>query len=326
MLLSPIVLVTIVSLAASIAIDYLFGDPPNKYHPVAWLGRLISWFIPRLKGKSERVKGAIFAIVLVVTAGLLVEFLIYATMYFMGIIAAVIVSIFVLKVTIAIRSMEKHAKAIMKCIETDDLSGARYNLSMIVRRDTDNLDKQHILSAVIECISESTVDGIVSSIFYYSLLGPGGAFAYRAINTLDSMIGYKEGYYKDIGWMSARLDTFANYIPARITAFLMVISAKILGADWKNSLIILHRDHSNTSSPNAGYPMATMAGALRVKLEKIGHYTLGDEQEQATLQKCKIAITIMKITTILFCLIFSLPTISILYFVGWGRIIFGISL
>ena len=108
--------------------------------------------------------------------------------------------------------------------------------------------------------------------------------------------------------MSARLDTVANYIPARITAFLMVVSAKILGADWKNSLNILQRDHDKTFSPNAGYPMATMAGALRVRLEKIGHYTLGDNQEPVTLKKCKKAISIMKLTTLLFCIVVVCPS------------------
>jgi adenosylcobinamide-phosphate synthase len=140
------------------------------------------------------------------------------------------------------------------------------------------------------------------------------------------MVGYKDNYYKDIGWMSARLDTIANYVPARITAFLMIASAKIHGADWKNSIYILHRDHSKTFSPNAGYPMATMAGALRVKLEKIDHYVLGDDQELASLKKCKTAISIMKLTTILFCLTIAVPAISILYLIGgWWRLVFGIS-
>ena len=183
---------------------------------------------------------------------------------------------------------------------------------MIVRRETKNLDEQHVLSGTIECISESTVDGIVSPLFYYSFFGPAGAFIYRVINTLDSMVGYSDNYYKDIGCMSARLDTFANYIPARITAFLMVMSASILGADWKNSMQILQRDHDKTLSPNAGYPMATMAGALRIKLEKIGYYSLGDGYEAITIEKCKTAISIMKLTTILFCIIFCFPLI---YFV-----------
>jgi adenosylcobinamide-phosphate synthase len=315
----------IAALAGGIGLDYLLGDPPNKYHPVAWLGRLIGWSVPRLKaGRAEKARGAIFAIALVALAGLLFHFLAYTSMYLAGVVAFAIVSALVLKITVAVRGMERHAKAIMSCIESGDLAGARYNLSMIVRRKTDDLDEQHVLSATIECVSESTVDGIAGPIFYYSLLGPGGAFAYRAINTLDSMVGYKDEYYKDLGWMSARLDTIANYVPARITAFLMVVSAKMLGADWKNSLHVLHRDHGKTFSPNAGYPMATMAGALRVRLEKIGHYALGDEQEPATLEKCKTAISIMKLTTLLFCVTVAVPAMSILYLAGWWRILLGI--
>jgi adenosylcobinamide-phosphate synthase len=220
--------------------------------------------------------------------------------------------------------MEKHASAITDCLEKGDLPGARQNLSMIVRRRTDDLDEQHVLSATIECVGESTVDGIAGPIFYYSLFGPAGAFAYRVVNTLDSMVGYKEDYYRNIGWMSARLDTIANYIPARIIAFLMVASARMLGADWKNSVRMLQRDHAKTFSPNAGYPMATMAGALRVRLEKIGHYALGDGQELATIEKCRQAVSIMKLTTVLMFLVFSAPAMSVLYLAGWWRLLLGI--
>ena len=312
------------ALAASVFADWLFGDPPNRYHPVAWLGRLIGYIVPRLKGGSERAKGTVFAVLLVAAAGLAIHFIMFASMYLAGIIALAVASAIVLKITIAMRGMERHARAIMSCLEAGDLAGARQNLSMIVRRRTDDLDEQHVLSATIECVSESTVDGITAPIFYYSLFGPAGAFAFRAINTLDSMIGYKDDYFSDIGWMSARMDTAANYIPARITAFLMVASARILGADWKNSLSMLQRDHAKTFSPNAGYPMATMAGALRVRLEKIGHYALGDEQEPASLEKCKEAISIMKLTTVLFCIGVSAPMISILYLAGWWRLVLGI--
>jgi adenosylcobinamide-phosphate synthase len=312
------------ALAGGIAIDWVIGDPPNKYHPVAWLGQLIGFFLPRLKGGSERAKGTILAISLVIMVALAVHFLVYASSYLAGLIELVIVSAITFKITIAVKGMELHTKAIMNCLEACDLKATRHNLSMIVRRKTDDLDEQHILSATIECISESTVDGITGPIFYYSLFGPAGAFAYRAINTLDSMAGYPDDYFKDIGWMSARLDTAANYIPARLTAFLMVVSAKILGADWKNSLDIVLRDHDKTFSLNAGYPMATMAGALRIRLEKIGHYTLGDNQEPVTVEKCKKAISMMKLTTLLFYIVVSIPVMSFLYLAGWWRLVLGI--
>lgn len=317
-------LVLLAALAAGVGADWLFGDPPNRYHPVAWLGQLIGYFVPRLKGGAKKAKGAVFAILLVAAVVLIVHFMVFASMHLAGIVALAGASAIILKITIAMRGMERHARVIMSCLEAGDIAGARQNLSMIVRRQTDDLDEQHVLSATIECISESTVDGITAPIFYYSLFGPAGAFAYRAINTLDSMVGYKDNYFRDIGWMSAKLDTAANYFPARITAFLMVASARILGADWKNSLGMLQRDHAKTFSPNAGYPMATMAGALRIRLEKIGHYALGDGQEPASLEKCREAISIMKLTTLLFCIGVSVPMISILYLAGWWRLFLGI--
>ena len=317
------------ALAGAIVIDLLFGEPSNKRHPVAWLGKLIEFFIPKLKehndnsAKKEKENGIIFSISLIITFGLAIYFLTFISFHLLSSIAIIIVLALILKITIAIRSMEDYAKAVTDALERCDMHDARYNLSMIVRRDTKNLDEQHVLSGTIECISESTVDGIVSPLFYYSFLGPAGAFIHRVINTLDSMVGYFDNYYRDIGYMSARLDTVANYLPARITALLMVISASIIGADWKNSMQILQRDHNKTLSSNAGYPMATMAGALRIKLEKIGHYSLGDGYENATIEKCLTAISIMKMTTILFCIIFCVPIIILLNFIGWWNLLFG---
>ena len=154
-----------------------------------------------------------------------------------GGLAIIITSTLILKVTIAIRGMEKHIEEIVYDLEAKNLKNAQRKLSMIVRRETNQLDEQHILSGMIECVGESIVDGIISPLFYYTFFGPAGAFVYRIINTLDSMIGYKDNYYKNIGWMSAKLDTCANSIPARITAIQIVISAKMIGADWENSLL-----------------------------------------------------------------------------------------
>ena len=319
----------ITGLVVGITIDILVNDPPNRCHPVSWLGRLIECFIPKLKDKKkstsrEKINGIIFATSLVVTFGVIIHVSISATLHLFGFLVLIIWSILVLKIAIAIKGMEKHIDSIVDELQANNWGNAQRKLSMIVKRDTDRLDEQHILSAMIECIGESIVDGIVSPLFYYTFLGPAGALAYRIINTLDSMLGYKDEYYKNIGWMSAKLDTYANSVPARITPILIVLSAKIIGADWKNSLRILERDHNKTLSYNAGYPMATMAGALRIKLEKIGQYSLGDESERVSIGKCRAAISMMKLTTIFFCVIVSIPCILVLQLMGWWGILFGI--
>jgi adenosylcobinamide-phosphate synthase len=293
------------------------------------LGRLIEYFIPKLKDKKkstsrEKINGIIFATSLVVAFGVIIHVSISATLHLFGFFVLIIWSILVLKIAIAIKGMEKHIDSIVDELQANNWGNAQRKLSMIVKRDTDRLDEQHILSAMIECIGESIVDSIVSPLFYYTFLGPAGALTYRIINTLDSMVGYKDDYYKNIGWMSAKLDTYANSVPARITPILIVLSAKIIGADWKNSLRILERDHNKTLSYNAGYPMATMAGALRIKLEKIGQYSLGDESERVSIGKCRAAISMMKLTTIFFCVIVSIPCILVLHLMGWWEILFGI--
>lgn len=321
----------IIGLIGGILIDILFGDPPNKYHPVSWLGVLIGFFIPQLRGdrvdhdvNKQKLGGMIFAIVLVALIGITTQFLVSMCLHIFGLVATAILTALILKIALAIKGMEKHAIEIINALERGDIKSAQHNLSLIVRRETRQLSRQDVLSATIECVGESTVDGIIAPLFFYSILGPAGALSYRIINTLDSMVGYKDDYYKNIGWMSAKLDTIANYVPARITSLLMVISSRLLGADWKNSMQILRRDHSKTNSLNAGYPMATMAGALRIKLEKVGHYSLGENREPLSIAKCKIAISIMKLTTILFSLSFSIPMVLILYLLGWWKLLFGL--
>lgn len=322
-------------LALGILLDIVFGDPKNKYHPVSWLGKLIESITPNLKHdkgtvsatshhNKEKVNGILFSCCLISGITFLTIALTTLTALFTGIIITFVLFAVLLKISIALKGMEKCAIQIIRSIEAGNLEEARYNLSMIVRRDTTTLDEEYIQSATIECISESTVDGIISPLFFYSILGPVGCIAFRVVNTLDSMLGYTDPYYKEIGWMSAKLDTIFNFLPARITGLLIVVSACMVQADWKNSVSILVRDHHRTTSINAGYPMSSMAGALRVKLEKMGSYALGEGTEMITVDKCMLAIKIMKITTMLFCLIFSLPLILVLSHIGWWNLIFGI--
>ena len=303
---------TLFILGAAVVLDFILGDPPNKLHPTAWIGRSFSIIKPMLKNQyaiTEKIKGSVAVIAIVSLVVLSTYYFLYALENFLGVIALIISSIILLKSTIAIRGMETHARSVMNALTNNDIVTARIKLSSIVGRDTSGLDERHILSATIESIGENIVDGITSPIFYFALFGIPGAFAYRTINTLDSMIGYKDAYHKNVGWFLAHLDTIVNFIPARITAFFMVIASRIIGVDWKNSLYIMKRDSYNTTSINGGWPMATIAGALRVRLEKMDYYSLGEGYEYLTLQHCDKAISIMKVTSLLFCFLFALPVI-----------------
>ncbi len=302
---------SLIILIAAIAVDLALGEYPTRLHPTVWVGRVISFFKPRLKDESvarEYIKGSVFAITLVTVAFVITHYIItFASL--LDMLLATILSVLILKSTFAIKSMEEHARAVIDSL--DDIEVARNMLARIVGRDTSNLDREHILSAVIESVGESTVDGINSPLFYYALYGVSLALAYRIINTLDSMLGYRDPYHRYIGYCSARLDTIANYIPARLTAVTIVIASILLRLDWRGALRVMLRDRYNTPSKNSGYPMSALAGALRIRLEKIGYYTLGDAYENIGIKHYIQSIRVMKASALLFILMVVLPLLLV---------------
>ncbi|MEK0382183.1 MAG: cobalamin biosynthesis protein [Nitrosopumilus sp.] len=315
---------SILIVISAVILDLLVGDPKNKFHPTSWIGSLIAKLVPIIQNKSprrEKFGGIILVIFLTTLVTTLLVFLEVAIQNiafdFIGIIVSVIVGVILLKTTIAIRGMEKHAMAVMESIERNDLDAARNNLSMIVKRNTKNLDKNHVLSGTLESISENTVDGVTGPLFYFAFFGISGAFIYRIINTIDSMIGYKTSIFTNVGWFGANCDKILNYLPSRITSLMMVFAAMILGNDWKKSYKIMKRDGKNTESPNAGYPMAALAGALGTRFEKIDHYSVGEGNIELTKSHLRSAIALMKVTSILFCIIFTIPIIIVLSYLGW---------
>ena len=319
MILESVVIVTF-----ALLLDFLVGDPKTKYHPTAWIGKLIASLVPFTKSNSVRkelIGGILLVSVIVVTVCTVLVVLDIGisllTIDIVSLIVSIAVGSILLKTTIAIRGMQKHALAVVDAVEKGDLGSARNHLSMIVKRDTKNLDKNHILSGVLESVSENTVDGITGPLFYYAIFGLPGAFVYRAINTVDSMVGYKTTLFKNVGWFGAKCDTVLNYAPSRLTGLVMILGALILGYNWKESLYIMKRDSGKLESPNAGFPMAALAGALGTRLEKMNYYTIGNGSIEFTKSHIISAITLMKVSSILFCGIITVPIIVTLSFLGW---------
>ncbi|ABK78600.1 cobalamin biosynthesis protein [Cenarchaeum symbiosum A] len=312
----------LLALAIAISLDMAAGDPRSALHPTAWTGRLIGRIIPYGKtgsAASEKIWGALFvtgvtALVVLCIAGF------YMGVGLLAALPAAVLSVaagaVLLKSTIAIRGMERHALDVLRPLEEGNIGAARERLSMIVKRDTSNLDRRRILSGVLESVSENTVDGVTGPLFYFGIFGLFGAFVYRTVNTFDSMIGYRSGMFRNLGWFAAYSDRILNYLPARLTALVMVIASFLLRNDWRGSYRAILRDSSRTESPNAGYPMAALAGALGTALEKPGHYTIGDGAEP-DISHVRSSISIMKATCLLFCALVTAPMVAVLSYIGW---------
>lgn len=316
------ILESIVVIGFAILLDLLFGDPKNRFHPTAWIGILIGIITTRMKNENynlEKLGGILIVLIpvcisIVVLSGL--DFSIdLISVESLSILISIISGVVLFKMTIAIKGMERHALAVLDSIQKNDLTQARTNLSMIVKRNTKNLDKNHILSGTLESLSENIVDGITGPMFYFAIFGLPGAFVYRIVNTVDSMVGYKTQMFKNLGWFGANCDNVLNYIPSRLTGLTIVLGSMLLGHDWKNCYEIFKRDGKKTDSPNAGYPMAAFAGALGTKFEKLEHYSLGTGEYEITSKKVKDAISLMKVTSLLFFGIVSIPIILLISFV-----------
>ena len=208
---------------------------------------------------------------------------------------------------IATKSLKVEALKVVKALKDNDIEEARHRLSYIVGRDTKSLDKEGILRAVVETIAENISDGVVAPILYAGLFGAPFALVYKAVNTMDSMFGYKNDKYYEFGYFPAKLDDIFNYIPARLTGYLIIASAYFLKLDYKNSYNIYKRDRYNHSSPNSAHPEAAVAGALGLKLGGANYYfgklvekpTIGDEVKKIEINDVYITNRILYLVSFL---------------------------
>jgi len=299
----------------------LIGDPSPttpwklsyKLHPTVWMGKLTKALEPICKNPNQKLaklNGVFLALIVILTFTLPVYFGLMFIYTWLGFPFYALIAIVILKLTICIKLETDWAKAAAKAIESGDLDEAR-KYSHFSRRDSKDLTGPQISSAVIESMAENLIDFKLSPIISYAFFGVSGAVAFRAVNTLDGMVGFKDSEHIHIGWFSANLDTIVNYVPARLTAVLIVLASAILGEDYKSAWAIARRDHAKTPSRNHGWPMAAMAGALRVQLEKPGHYVLGEQGETLTSSKIIRALKIRNVAIIL-CILFMLPIILLI--------------
>lgn len=292
--------------------DRVFGEPSAEIHPTVWMGTLIDFL--KKKPFRDATTNLFYGILVFWIIALPFAAATYLILISVGRIPEILLGAIILKVTFSWKASAEHTTPILDAIDKGDLPSARKVLSRIVGRNTEELDKEEIISGTVESIGEGSVDGIISPLFYYIAFGilfgiPAGlasSIFFRATNTLDSMIGY--GRYGEMGSFSAKMDDLLNLVPARIAALFIVFSAYILGYDWRNSAGVLKRDRKRTPSPNSGHPISALAGALRVRLEKVGFYTIGDEIERLNSGHILKAHRIVDLAVSLFIL-FSLTAI-----------------
>jgi adenosylcobinamide-phosphate synthase len=303
-------------LLAALAVDLLCGELPARLHPVVWIGKTVSVltsFAPRRGRALELAAGAAIALCIPASFSALSAGLVHAAEPWP--IVSTAAGALLLKSTFAVRGLGRAAFAVRDALAAGRLSDARLALRSLCSRSAAELDPPLLVAATVESVAENASDSFVAPLFYYALFGLPGAAFYRAVNTLDSMIGYR-GRYEYLGKASARLDDAANFVPARITATLLLLAGWLGRADVGNGWRILQRDAHTTESPNAGRPMAVMAGLLGVRLEKPGHYRLGDPKQALAIGKIDEAWRIVAFGAVL---AFSLAALAAGFHEAHGR-------
>jgi len=273
----------ILIIPAAVLLDFVLGDPRWLPHPVVFIGRLISYLEPLLRRlvRSELFGGVLLLVLTVGVTVTLAALLLtgaYAVSRYLGLLVAITLSWSCL----AARSLQHESGLVARALDAGDLPLARKQLSYIVGRDTARLEESEIWRGAVETVAENTSDGVIAPLFFLMLGGPVLGLAYKAVNTLDSMVGYKNERYLLFGRASARFDDLLNFIPARLTGILMVIAAPCIGLNMKNSWRMMRRDRGNHSSPNSGFPEAAAAGALGVQLGGTNFY-FGTPVEKPTI-------------------------------------------
>ncbi len=305
----------IYAILIAFVIDAIIGDPHSFPHPIVFIGKLISKSekLIRKTIKNELISGAILVANVLFFTGIVPFFMLYFTN---GILNFAITIIMFWQI-IAAKSLYTESMKVKKALELEGLEQGRVALSMIVGRDTKELSKTAVIKATVETIAENTTDGVVAPLIYCLFFGPAGGFIYKAINTMDSMVGYKNEKYILFGRCAAKLDDVVNFIPARISAILMIWASFLLGFNAKNAISVFFRDRNKHSSPNAGQTESVVAGALGIELLGDAYYgevlfkkqSIGNKLREIRVDDILLTNRIMYLSSMLLMLLFSIPII-----------------
>ena len=294
-----------IKIIIALVIDYILGDPYNYPHPVKYIGKLISFFDKNMRIVFKTPKMLKFAgfltVIITVSVSFFTAYFIIYSLKRINPILGYIAEIIIMWNCIALRCLDTEVMKIYNSLKERDIEKARKQISYLVSRDTESLDEKGIVKATFETATENITDGIISPILYIIIGGAPLGIAYKAINTIDSMIGYKNEKYADFGFFGAKLDDVVNFIPARLTGFAMVIFAFITGKDYKNGYRIMIRDHNKSKSPNAGWTESVVAGVLGIELSgptvyfgKVVHKdTIGDNVNEINYEHIKTTTDFM---------------------------------
>ena len=266
-------LAAILPILIGFLLDALLGDPHSLPHPVRFIGGFVNRLerCVRKKCNDLRLGGFLIVMTVIIASGGMAA-LIVIICYHINVITGIIAEGLMCYYLLAARSLRDESMKVYRAIHRHDTEGARKAVSMIVGRDTKSLDEQGVIRAAVETVAENTSDGVTAPLFYMMFGGAVGGFVYKAVNTMDSMLGYKNDKYKDIGYFPAKLDDIFNYVPSRITALLCIPSVFLCGLDGKNAYRIWKRDRRKHASPNSAQTEAAFAGALHVQLAGDAYY------------------------------------------------------
>lgn len=293
--------------------DLLIGDPNNPFHPVrgiGWLASKLEIIFRRFLKKYLRLAGLIVWVLTIISTFIITYGIIFVFSEINKYLALIVQGI-IIYFCISAKGLVVEGYGVMKYLKEGDIKKARKRLSYIVGRDTENLDSNGVIRAVIETIAENISDGVIAPILFAGIFGAAGSMVYKAVNTMDSMFGYKNDRYIEFGYFPAKLDDVFNYIPARITGILIVISSFFLKKNYKNSLKTYKRDRYNHTSPNSAHPEAAMAGALDIQLGGSNYYfgkivekpLIGDKIKEIEVCDVKNTIDILYLSSTIGCML-----------------------